>query len=471
MQLGGAPLEAVDTSLYGFAGEVVHPRGMVSLPLTLGTTPFRKTCLLKFLVVDISSAYNVILGRPTLNAFQAVISIYHMKIKFPMIGGVGEAQVDTLQTRKCYVEATKRGKKRRRKETPEIEDLNKQGKDPVPSPEPDKEASATVQPVEEHLTIELTPGDPRKVVKIGSKMTENVRNQDLNKACPIDFYPLTRIEQLVDSTSECKLLSMMDASQGYHQIMLAPEDHKRVSFITSDGTFCCVAMPFGLKDAGATYQMMVDKIFRPELGRNMEWRMFPRIHSNPMRHRGQPNKDQGYPGYGPPTNINEVQLLTGRMAALSRFISKFAEKGLPFFKTLRKVKNFEWIEECQQAFEELKAISSVLVREENGDQTPIYYISKVLNGAECRYPPIERMALALVTTATKLHPYFLSYPVRVRINTPLKQVQGRPEASGELALVDFVSEMTRNTQRRSPKENPGYSTWMDPLPHKGAEQA
>ncbi|KAL0375699.1 UNVERIFIED_CONTAM: hypothetical protein Scaly_0687500 [Sesamum calycinum] len=95
----------------------------------------------------------------------------------------------------------------------------------------------------------------------------------------------------------------------------------------------------------------------------------------------------------PPTSINEVQWLIGRMAALSRFISKFAEKGLPFFKILRKVKDFEWTEECQQVFEELKtylvklpllvkpilgntlylylsstfqAISSVLVREEDG---------------------------------------------------------------------------------------------------------
>ncbi|KAL0412176.1 UNVERIFIED_CONTAM: hypothetical protein Slati_3807300 [Sesamum latifolium] len=94
--------------------------------------------------------------------------------------------------------------------------------------------------------------------------------RDLNKACPKDYYPLPRIDQLVDSTSECELLSMMDASQGYHQIMLAPEDHKRVSFITSDGTFCYVAKPFGLKNAGATYQRLVDKIFRPQLGRNME---------------------------------------------------------------------------------------------------------------------------------------------------------------------------------------------------------
>ncbi|KAL0361486.1 UNVERIFIED_CONTAM: hypothetical protein Sradi_3833100 [Sesamum radiatum] len=60
IQLGDIPLETVDTSLYGFAGEVVHPRSMISLPLTLGTSPIRKTCLLKFLVVDIPLAYNVI---------------------------------------------------------------------------------------------------------------------------------------------------------------------------------------------------------------------------------------------------------------------------------------------------------------------------------------------------------------------------------------------------------------------------
>ncbi|KAL0445255.1 UNVERIFIED_CONTAM: hypothetical protein Slati_2248200 [Sesamum latifolium] len=92
MKLGDIPLEKVNTSLYGFAGEVVQPRGMISLPLTLGTGHMRRTCMLKFLVVDMPSAYNGILGRPTLNAFQAVIFMYHMKIKFPTLGGVGEVQ-------------------------------------------------------------------------------------------------------------------------------------------------------------------------------------------------------------------------------------------------------------------------------------------------------------------------------------------------------------------------------------------
>ncbi|KAL0445657.1 UNVERIFIED_CONTAM: hypothetical protein Slati_1693600 [Sesamum latifolium] len=92
------------------------------------------------------------------------------------------------------------------------------------------------------------------VPKPGEKWRMCLDFRDLNKACPKYYYPLPRIDQLVDSTSRCELLSMMDASQGYHQIMLAPEDHKRVSFITSDGTFCYVAMSFGLKNAGATYQ-------------------------------------------------------------------------------------------------------------------------------------------------------------------------------------------------------------------------
>ncbi|KAL0416782.1 UNVERIFIED_CONTAM: Retrovirus-related Pol polyprotein from transposon opus [Sesamum latifolium] len=198
-----------------------------------------------------------------------------------------------------------------------------------------------------------------------------------------------------------------------------------------------------------------------------------------------PNKIKVILDMGLPANIIEVQQLTGRIVALSRFISKFAEKGLPFFKTLRKVKNFEWTEECQQAFEDLKtylaklpllvkpipgdtlylfisstaqAVSSVLVREEEGNQIHIYYVSKILNRAEGRYPPIEKMALALVITARKLRPYFLSYPMGVRTNTPLKQVLGKPEACGQ--LVKWVIELSEYDISYLPRTTIKAQAWL-----------
>ncbi|KAL0446158.1 UNVERIFIED_CONTAM: hypothetical protein Slati_1743700 [Sesamum latifolium] len=104
---------------------------MISLPLTLGETPLWRTCLLKFPVVDIPSAYNVILDRATLNAFRAVISTYHMKIKFSVDGRVGGVRADPLQARKCYIEAIKKGKKRGSEEAQGEECHKKRGNDPL----------------------------------------------------------------------------------------------------------------------------------------------------------------------------------------------------------------------------------------------------------------------------------------------------------------------------------------------------
>ncbi|KAL0352498.1 UNVERIFIED_CONTAM: Retrovirus-related Pol polyprotein from transposon gypsy [Sesamum calycinum] len=93
---------------------------------------------------------------------------------------------------------------------------------------------------------------------------------DLNKACPKDPFPLPRIDILVDSTSGCEMLSFLDAYQGYNQIPLAPEDQEKASFVTDQGVFCYNVMPFGLKNAGATYQRLVNHMFQNQIGRNME---------------------------------------------------------------------------------------------------------------------------------------------------------------------------------------------------------
>ena len=93
---------------------------------------------------------------------------------------------------------------------------------------------------------------------------------DLNKACPKDSYPLPCIDQPVDSTTGHQLLSFIDAFSGYNQIKMDEADKEKTSFITSQGLFCYKVMPFSLKNAVATYQRLVNYMFRPQIGRNVK---------------------------------------------------------------------------------------------------------------------------------------------------------------------------------------------------------
>ena len=92
---------------------------------------------------------------------------------------------------------------------------------------------------------------------------------DLNKACPKDSYPLPSIDALVDSASDSKVLSFLDAFSGYNQIKMHPRDESKIAFMTDTCSYCYKVMPFGLKNAGATYQRLMDKVLTPMLGRNV----------------------------------------------------------------------------------------------------------------------------------------------------------------------------------------------------------
>ena len=92
---------------------------------------------------------------------------------------------------------------------------------------------------------------------------------DLNKVCLKDSFPLPHIDRLVDSTSRNKLLSFRDAFAGYNQIMMNPEDQQKPAFYIEQVIFCYRVMPFGLKNAGATYQRFLNKIFALQIGKTM----------------------------------------------------------------------------------------------------------------------------------------------------------------------------------------------------------
>ena len=93
---------------------------------------------------------------------------------------------------------------------------------------------------------------------------------DLNRACPKDPFPMPWIEQLVDATVGHPQMSFLNAFQGYHQIPLALDDQEKTAFVTPVGNYHYKVMPFGLKNAGSTYQRMMTKMFEPQLGKNVE---------------------------------------------------------------------------------------------------------------------------------------------------------------------------------------------------------
>ena len=93
---------------------------------------------------------------------------------------------------------------------------------------------------------------------------------DLNKACLKDSFPIPRIDQLVDATAGHELLSFMDAYSEYKQIRMSPEEEDKTAFTIYRGLYCYKVMPFGLKNAGATYQHLVNKVFTNLIGQTME---------------------------------------------------------------------------------------------------------------------------------------------------------------------------------------------------------
>ena len=108
------------------------------------------------------------------------------------------------------------------------------------------------------------------VKKTNGKWRMCVDFTDLNRACPKDSHSLPCIDQLVDSTARHKLLNFTDAFSGYNQIRIDVADQEKTSFVTSQGLFCYKVMLFGLKNARATYQRLVNHMFHPQIERNVE---------------------------------------------------------------------------------------------------------------------------------------------------------------------------------------------------------
>ena len=330
--------------------------------------------------------------------------------------------------------------------------------------------------------------------------------RDLNKACPKDEFPLPNMDVLIDSTSNHGIFSFMDGFSGYNQIKMATKDAEKTAFRTPFGNFYYTVMPFGLKNAGATYQRAMTAIFHDMMGREVEdyvddlvvkakdfedhlqvlERVFKRcrlynLKMNPKKcafgvgagkflgfivhQRGidvDPSKVQSISSTPPPTKLKELKGLLGKLSYIRRFIPGLAALTSTFAPLLKKNVKYEWTNDHQAAYEKIQAlilklptmqpprpekpllvylaatsnaIGALLAQEnEEGEEKPVYYVSRQLHDAEKCYPPAERACLALVYASQRLRHYFLAHKLLLMVKSdPIRFLLTKPVLSGRLA--------------------------------------
>nr|GEY30873.1 reverse transcriptase domain-containing protein [Tanacetum cinerariifolium] len=237
---------------------------------------------------------------------------------------------------------------------------------------------------------------------------------DLNRACPHDCYHLPEIDWKVESLCRYPFKCFLDAYKGYHQIQLAESDEEKTAFHTGQGVYCYTKMPFGLKNAGATYQRLMDKAFESQVGRNIE------VYVDDLVVKSH-------------TEAEMVRDIEERFHTLRKVNMKLNPKkcsfGLAEGVFLGYVITPEGIKPSEQAFQQLKqhlsklpllvapkpqeelvmylsatygAVSAVLMTERGTTQTLIYFISRALQGLEINYSPMEKLVLSLVFAAKRL---------------------------------------------------------------------
>ncbi|GKA30177.1 reverse transcriptase domain-containing protein [Tanacetum coccineum] len=302
--------------------------------------------------------------------------------------------------------------------------------------------------------------------------------KDLNKACPKDGYPLPEIDWKVESLCGFPYKCLMDAYKGYHQIQMAEKDEEKTAFITNQGIFCYTKMPFGLRNAGATYQRLVDNAFHGQIGRNLEvyaddlvikirtedeiirdieetFKTLRKINMKLNPKKCTFGVEEGmFLGYQ--VNTKGIKICPDKV--FSKISKKFVTIFQNFEKCMKK-SDFLWTEEAEAAFRQMKehiaklpmltapeeqeeliiylaaskkAVSVVLMMEREARQMPIYFVSRALRGPDVNYTSMEKLVLALVHASKRLKRYFQAHPIIVVTDQPIKNILSNPEVAGRM---------------------------------------
>uniref|UniRef100_A0A2N9ILK1 Integrase catalytic domain-containing protein n=1 Tax=Fagus sylvatica TaxID=28930 RepID=A0A2N9ILK1_FAGSY len=519
--LGESDLTEFTSPVFGFSGESTVPLGKTIFPMLTGPVNLQT----EFIVIQAPSPYNAIMGRGWLHRMKAVPSTLHQKLRFPTKDGVMEVNGDQVAAKQCVLAAIGRkalgkvGRNLPSSDRDELVTLLLEFLDvfawsvyKAPGVSPDlachslgrssdfkpviqkrrklapKRLEINMEEVERLITadavrlVQYTTWLSNTVVvkKKNGKWRVCVDFTDLNKACPKDSFPLSRIDQLVDSASGHERMSFLDAFQGYHQIPMTLSDQEKTAFITPQGVYYYRVMLFGLKNARVTYQRIVTTMFGNQIGKTVEVYIDDMLVKSVRKEDHLSNLKEAFEilrrdklrlnvskclfGISSGKFLGHIISDRGIEANLDQ-ISASADKCRPFFRLLGKKRKFLWDEDCSAAFQGIKAylssppyisipssgeplylylavseyaVSAILVWETSEDQKPIFFISKTMNEAESRYLSLEKAALALVRSAKKLPQHFQA---NGECSLDLLGVEYKPGTSikGQV-LANFIAE-------------------------------
>ncbi|GJV67645.1 reverse transcriptase domain-containing protein [Tanacetum coccineum] len=389
----------------GFSGEVSYPMEVIDLEVTMGECGRTRTVIMEFAVVNSPSPYNALLGRTGMRSLGAVASTIHSMMKFPTSNGIATISTTRETLRECRQIEEPQDLSRHARVT----DLSPmQTRSEVINPrvlrQLDKERKPPKSGVEEKIVnVDVFAWTPSDMTGIPRAITEH----------SLDTYPhIEPKAQKKRSFALDKRKVVTDEVNEWLKAGITPntdekKDEEKTAFHTEEGVFCYAKMPFGLKNAGATYQRLVDSAFKEQIGVNLEAyvddmmiksrteqdiikdveQTFSTLRRKNMKLnskkcsfgmeegkflgyivtlkgiRANPDKTKAVMDMPSPKTLKQMQSLSGKLAALNRFLSKSAERSLPFLDKLKKCtnkKDFRWTEAAEAAFLEMKKLVSEL---------------------------------------------------------------------------------------------------------------
>ncbi|GKB38302.1 reverse transcriptase domain-containing protein [Tanacetum coccineum] len=395
-------LVEMQTTVSGFLGEQVKPLGKIELDVCFGGSERCQRAIMKFIIIPSPSPYNIIIGRPG---------------------------------------------------------LKREGKKQAVEPPEYKETQDKAGLMEQVL---VNPAYPEQ----------------------LDYYPLPEIDSKIEAVMGFPLKCFLDAYKGYHQVKMAEEDEEKNCFLYIPRYVLLHQDAIWPQERGGNIPGQIRKgnvsghsgnIRQPQKNQyeakskkcsfGVTEGKFLGYMVTSEGIRANPVKTKDIAEMQSPRAWGEMQSLAGKLAALNRFLSRSAEKSLPFFETLKDITkenkhDYRWTEKAKNAFQELKkmvldlpalttplpketlfvylatskeAVSAVLLVVRHGKQHQVHYVSRTLHDAERNYAPLEKMAPALRHVSRRLRRYFEAHPITVITDHPFKQILNKEDISGRLA--------------------------------------